>query len=73
MICRANQWTGFYMITASVMKELRKKDLLISFMKVTMEIKMFKSQKTKNSSDDKSDREVSDFLSSEDSCDKWLS
>ena len=55
------------------MKELRKKDLLISFMKVTMEIKMFKSQKTKNSSDDKSDREVSDFLSSEDSCDKWLS
>ena len=20
--CRANQWTGFYMITASVMKEL---------------------------------------------------
>ena len=73
MICRANQWTGFYMITASVMKELRKKDLLISFMKVTMEIKMFQSQKTKNSSDDKSDREVSDFLSSEDSCDKWLS
>ena len=40
------------------MKELRKKDLLISFMKVTMEIKMFQSQKTKNSSDDKSDREV---------------
>ena len=61
------------MITASVMKELRKKDILISFMKVTMEIKMFQSQKTKNSSDDKSDREVSDFLSSEDSCDKWLS
>ena len=24
LICRANQWTGFYMITASVMKELRK-------------------------------------------------
>ena len=22
MICRANQWTGFYMIGASVMKEL---------------------------------------------------
>ena len=22
-ICSANQWTGFYMITASVMKELR--------------------------------------------------
>ena len=22
MICSANQWTGFYMITASVMKEL---------------------------------------------------
>ena len=24
MICGANQWTGFYMITASVMKGLRK-------------------------------------------------
>ena len=24
MICRANQWTGFYMIEISVMKELRK-------------------------------------------------
>ena len=23
VICSANQWTGFYMITASVMKELR--------------------------------------------------
>ena len=23
LICRTNQWTGFYMITASVMKELR--------------------------------------------------
>ena len=23
LICIANQWTGFYMITASVMKELR--------------------------------------------------
>ena len=23
LICRANQWTGFSMITASVMKELR--------------------------------------------------
>ena len=23
LICFANQWTGFYMITASVMKELR--------------------------------------------------
>ena len=22
LICRANQWTGFYMITAPVMKEL---------------------------------------------------
>ena len=25
LICRANQWTGFYMITASVMKELNYK------------------------------------------------
>ena len=24
LICRANQWTGFYMKTASVMKELKK-------------------------------------------------
>ena len=24
LICRANQWTGFYMITASVMKGLNK-------------------------------------------------
>ena len=23
LICRANQWTGFYMITASVMKDLK--------------------------------------------------
>ena len=23
-ICSANHWTGFYMVTASVMKELRK-------------------------------------------------
>ena len=25
-ICRANQWTGFYMITASVMKELKTQE-----------------------------------------------
>ena len=24
LICSANQWTGFYMITAPVMKEIRK-------------------------------------------------
>ena len=24
LICRANQWTGFYMITASVMKEFSR-------------------------------------------------
>ena len=24
LICSANQWTGFYMITASVMKELNE-------------------------------------------------
>ena len=29
LICRANQWTGFYMITAPVMKELS--ELLINF------------------------------------------
>ena len=27
---RANQWTDFYMITASVMKELNKRDELVS-------------------------------------------
>ena len=27
LICSANQWTGFYMITASVMKELRKSQI----------------------------------------------
>ena len=27
LICKANQWTGFYMITASVMKELIYKQL----------------------------------------------
>ena len=26
LICSANQWTGFYMITASVMKELMKRN-----------------------------------------------
>ena len=26
MICRANQWTGFYMVSASVMKELNLLD-----------------------------------------------
>ena len=29
MICRANQWTGFYMIMASVMKELKSNTCLI--------------------------------------------
>ena len=24
IICSANQWTGFYMVTASAMKELKK-------------------------------------------------
>ena len=27
LICGANQWTGFYMITASVMKELTFKKI----------------------------------------------
>ena len=31
LICSANQWTGFYMISASVMKGLRK-DHLIGFL-----------------------------------------
>ena len=26
-ICSANQWTGFYMITASVMKELKMSNI----------------------------------------------
>ena len=28
LICSANQWTGFYMITASVMKELNKNNFI---------------------------------------------
>ena len=27
MICAAHQWTGFYVITASVMKELKKQNV----------------------------------------------
>ena len=46
-----------------------KKDLLMSFMKVTMKTKMFKCQNN-NSNDKESDREVSYFLSSEDLCDE---
>ena len=34
LICSANQWTGFYMITASVMKELRL-DTLFPTIKLT--------------------------------------
>ena len=40
-------------------------------MNVTMKTKMFKCQNS-NSNDKESDREVSDFLSNEDSCDEWL-
>ena len=29
MICRANQWTGFYMIGTSIMKELRRSSPII--------------------------------------------
>ena len=46
-----------------------KKDLLMSFMKVTMKTKTFKCQKTIIQAID-SDREVSYFLSSEDLCDE---
>ena len=34
LICRANQWIGFYMIAASVMKEL-KVDFNLNFSRVT--------------------------------------
>ena len=30
LICRENQWTGFYMITASVMKELNYLTLYVT-------------------------------------------
>ena len=36
-----------------------------------MKTKMFKCQNN-NSNDKESDREVSEFLSNEDSCDEWL-
>ena len=49
---------------------LVKKDLLTSFLKLTMKRKMFKVQKAIIQA--KSDREVSDFLSSEDSCDEKI-
>ena len=29
LICSANQWTGFYMITTSVMKELNKTQITV--------------------------------------------
>ena len=47
VICSANQWTGFYMITASLMKELRKRhvgiilllqNLLLNFEKLCVVI-----------------------------------
>ena len=28
LICRANQWTGFYMIKAPIMKDLKEKNLV---------------------------------------------
>ena len=31
MVSRANQWTGFYMVTASVMKELSKRAYKIRY------------------------------------------
>ena len=31
LICGANKWTGFYMITASVMKELNKKTVKYNY------------------------------------------
>ena len=34
LICRVNQWTGFYMITPSVMKGLLDTDVLRSVSKV---------------------------------------
>ena len=37
LICRASQWTGFYMITASVMKRL---NIYIVFMKTKLQLKM---------------------------------
>ena len=30
LICRANQWTGFYMITTSVMKKLNTEYIVLS-------------------------------------------
>ena len=37
LICRANQWTGFYMITASALKGLKHK---IEFL-LYLELKLF--------------------------------
>ena len=37
LICKANQWSGFYMVRASVMKELRPCEQLQNF---TLQIKL---------------------------------
>ena len=36
IICRANQWTGFFMITASVLKGLISFQLLLVFVKTSI-------------------------------------
>ena len=33
LICRANHWSGFYMITASVMKKLNRKQIIVKIKK----------------------------------------
>ena len=44
--CRANQWTGFYMITVSVMKELKKIFVLLNFWQKSA--RCLKSENTEN-------------------------
>ena len=38
LVCSANQWTGFYMITAFVMKELSDGNMIWASTYITMEL-----------------------------------
>ena len=49
LICSANQWTGFYMITASAMKGLSK---VVNFWPATL-VKRVWEQLPSNASDDR--------------------
>ena len=47
LICSVNQWTGFYMITVPVMKELKEKNNLLKIRPLDLEKKMIAQLRTK--------------------------